>query len=505
MRSALRIIASLGWLAATVFSPQLMAEDLLPDGTFRHSPFEPGASYRYTSGSSDEALRIFPSIQSNCDESGCFGTRIYYVAGRTQSAGSTKWLPAILVLDQDGEPLAGVGANGWLVSPANLDNVNDAAYDPAQGHMYFVGTDYAQAAAVICMDVNTGNLCSGFGIAGGGMTTLRFGDGYNNLGDRILFDEELGLIVSGRAWLAEGGDGDWVGVARLSATTGERLPEFSTDGRRLYSNSPRLVAANGMNVNAMALAPTNDSSGRRHLYIGGNYRRDVDVYDSFDGFVVALSAENGNGIGNFGGPGTAWLTVKNEYPILDNKKDSVTALAVLANSKLAVLGWAERQYGGGSRQRYMMFARFGSDGTRDTGFCSSEWPFGGSNNACIYVGPYAWDAADSRYAGILERPDNRDAIYVFTRRNDQNIQFQTAIQSSASANTDHGTGVYYWQEYPPLSSTFRAAAWDGIGNDRIVMAGSRQRSDSIRWEFTVTRVWDDDTIFGDTFGGPNGD
>ena len=499
MKRALRIIATLGLLSAAAFGTQLMAEDLSVDDTFYHLPGNDGGNYRYSSGSSDEALRIFPSLQSHCNQDGCFTMRLYYVAGRTQSAGSTTWSPAILTLDQDGAPMAGVGANGWLVSTADLDMINDVAYDESQGRMYFVGTDHAKAAAVICIDVATGNLCSGFGAFGGGMQTLRFGDGYNSLGDRILFDPELGLFVSGRAWLTAGGDGDYVGVARLSAATGERLSAFSTDGRRLYTNSPRLITANGMYVNAIALAPTADSSGRRHLYIGGSYRRDVDVYDSFDGFVIALNGENGNGIGNFGGPGTAWLTVKYEDPLDKNMRDNVTALAVLANGKLEVLGWTETDV---PEWRRMMHARFGSDGTPDPEVC---WPPWGDNNACTALGKYGFFSSDSRYAAILERPDNRDVIYVFTYANDINMKSPTAAQSSSSGNTFHAAVFLDWSSNPTRAVISRTAAWDWSGHERIVMAGSRQRSDSTRWEFIATRVWDDDTIFADRFGGPHSD
>ncbi len=503
MRQILSTIAALGLLAASAFVTPVMALDQGRDYTFKDSG---EASYRYASDSSDEALRIFPSMQSYCNEGGCFANGVYYVAGHTRAAGSTKSSPAILTLDYDGNPITGIGENGWLISPAHLDTVDDVAYDPLQGRMYFVGTDYSLGAAVICMNISTGNLCSGFGIGGGGMTAFAFGNGYTSFGDRILFDAELGLLVSGVA-SKDSGDGDWLGVARLSATTGARISAFSSDGRRLYSNSPRPEYGNRMYVNAMALAPGKDSSGRRRLYVGGSYRLNPEIHDSFDGFVLAINGESSNGIGNFGGPGTAWLPVRYEYPYFGNMKDSVTALTVLANGKLAVLGWTEQMFDGDSSlTRTLMFARFESNGTRDSSFCPSS-QFNNVINACDAIQHNYWRTADSRYAAILERPDNRDLIYFYTKASQSNLHSQQVLQSSASAETLHaGTYFYAGAIANGLPARAYGAAWDWIGHSRAVYVGSKKRSDSnSRWEFTVVRVWTDDTIFADTLGGPHSD
>ena len=203
-------------------------------------------------------------------------------AGYVREAGETRQKPAILVLRDDGTPNTGVGMNGWIVSDALLNQINDVTYDTANHRMYFVGTRNLSSTVsmftVVCMDINLVRGCPGFGLLGSGVKQgLYESADYKSTGERIVYDADLGLLVTGIASRVP--DGEWLGVARLDATTGDPINEFDGHGSRVYSYQTRM-AGNLIRPYAMALSAVPAADGKRHLYLGGEYRANYDVHDS---------------------------------------------------------------------------------------------------------------------------------------------------------------------------------------------------------------------------------
>lgn len=449
-------------------------------------------AYHYTADSFQEALGIFPFNDLVC-VIGCTLSQGYLVAGRLREAGESRYRPAILTLDDDGIPDASVGVNGWVVAPALLNSINDVAYDSANRRMYFVGTRFVASTfnvfTVVCVDVDQGNACAGFGLLGSGVVQRQYESAdYSSSGERIVFDPDLGLIVTGIAAKTSDGDGEWLGVARLDAATGDFINAFSSDGSRIYSYQPRMFS-NSIRPYAMALSPVPAADGKRHLYIGGEYRSNADVHDSFLGFVTAINPLNGNGIGNFGGDNTAWHQIRGYW----GTQTAVLAMNVQANGKLTILGRTEYDYAG-IFQRRPLFVRLQANGVPDDNFCSTS----GVAIGCTEVGGQTWTVSTHNHGAIVERPDNRDLVFFFP----DNAHM---LQVSANATVRRsGNSMMLYNQAITAAYPY-AAAWDWSGTDRMVFAGSYFNSDTGLREFAVARTMTDDTIFADTFGGVHSD
>jgi len=432
--------------------------------------------------------------------------RGYYLTGVRKRYDTGLYDALIGKIKLDGTPDTTFGASGWqAITIPPITSINDAAFDEATGSMYFVGSlaagGNAEDFAVRCRNIDTGNPCDGVG----SLASIAFDLGGSNrdVAQRVIFEPGSGstppyLYVAG---FVDSGTGWRIGVVKLNAATGERVTAFGTDGKRVYMPPAGVQTGSDVNVFSMALAPATAPGGSR-LYLAGNVKTSADGVD-YDGYVVALSPANGNGVAGFG----PWQSIAYELDNPGKRKDSVTAITVQRNGKLALAGWSYLLVEPDQR---MILGRLNTDGSKDLGFCANEGvcPRGTAS------GPIDEPTA------IVQRPDNGDLVVALKRNHTSGDHHPTqwVLQYGASGNLLHaqqtldfaaGTGQAQWSRPAGIALDTTPEVFDSVNAKRnLVVAGTRKWAtvDALRnFDLTLTRLLENDSIFADDFGGASSD
>jgi hypothetical protein len=470
------LIVCAGLLASSLS----VATDLDLDASFGNNG---SAIYDFnnSTGVQDVGMRSFYRCELYNAQGFCIGPQ-YYVAGRHYNGFS--WDATVAKTDYHGTLVAGFGTGGQLTVPTSIHQINDVAFAPGAGKLYFLGEIYdpilpLHEFVVFCLDVSTGAGCTGFAAAGDmpGFRYVDFGS-HNSYGARALFDPAGFLFVAGKTGAP---NGYVMAVAKLNASNGEL---DSTFGRPTYDIISDLTSGKDVNVAAMAL-------GNGRLYLGGDYKRAAGDYD---GFVYSFGANNG-----------AFTQEQDIAYESDNpgapRDDVVTAVTVLANGKIAVAGYSDTAAAG---QRALLLAKMDAGLFFDLGFCGA-----GLCVKNVQTGLTGW--RDTIPSAIAERPDNRDLVigmqaitpadsFPFTPS-----QKQIVHQYSASGWTLHAQReLAFIDSSGPYATQFSAGMT--VDNDSVELVGSRLWSTSNGdVDITVTRLLANDSIFASQFGGPAGD
>jgi hypothetical protein len=359
----------------------------------------------------------------------------------------------------------------------------------------------AENFAVRCRNIDTGNPCDGVG----SLASIAFDLGGSNrdVAQRVIFEPGNGatppyLYVAG---FVDSGTGRRIGVVKLNATTGARVTAFGTDGKRVYMPPAGVQTDSDVNVFAMALAPATAPGGSR-LYLAGNVKTSADGVD-YDGYVVALNPANGNGVAGFG----PWQSIAYELDNPGKRKDSVTAITVQRNGKLALAGWSDLLVAPDQR---MILGRLNTDGSKDLGFCANEGvcPRGTAS------GPIDEPTA------IVQRPDNGDLVVALKRNHASGDHHPTqwVLQYGASGNLLHAqrtldfaasTGQAQWSRPAGIALDTTPELFDADNAKRnVVVAGTRKWAETgalRNFDPTLSRLLENDSIFADDFGGAHGD
>lgn len=425
-------------------------------------------------------LRLFPRP----------GNAGYYVLGK-HGTGAGTWEAVVVVTDSQGL------ATRTLYVPTPMFRLDDATFDSANGRFYFVGgarqSGHADSDfAVTCVDIDTtpaGGPCAGFGTGGTAFIAFNRGGNNDDVARRVISRPNLGVLVTG--WAKDGTDRYVFAATSLLRASGGLVTRFGTNGRFTHDMDS---LRDNLDVNVFDIALSNDPDASARLYIAGNYSRDV-ARRNYDGVVLALNAWNGVLDSSFGPGGHGsiqiWLDLGDPAT---NMSDAVTALAVLANGKLAVAGWSVDQAG----LDRLMLARIRENGLIDinSGFCGNE-----GKCTPFTSGRSFWPAA------IAERPGNRDLIIAAENPNNPGVNdetWQMVFQFSRDGSYRHAATHHSTHMSGQLEYTVPAAL--RVTNEDAMIVGTR-RYDATTADYDVLlwRLRANDTIFADMFGGAHAD
>lgn len=350
-----------------------------------------------------------------------------------------------------------------------LSRIADAVMDPVTGKFYFVGTtfnavlpDPSDDFGVTCVDITIppdGGPCAGFGVNGTARIAFDLGGVNSDVPSRVVVRPSIGLLVAG---VVSDGDKQSLAIASLYRATGAMYAPFGTNGRfvkALNASSPE----SGLRVSAMGLS--NDPDEQTRLYVAGTYSIDDTGIDC-DGYVVALKAMTG--VPEVGFDGDGIRSVVPDGPGICSAPrcdfNEVTALAVQANGKLALAGFAYQD--GIVAQPWV--GRLNHDGSFDTGFYFSGIRWSGSN----------WPGHGGIYpVAIAERPDTRDLVvahtHVVSNAADAPIH-QLLVQWPANGSALRASASF---EFPAQSGFTPSSSPSGL----LVDAGSAMMVGARAW------------------------
>jgi hypothetical protein len=379
-------------------------------------------------------------------------------------------------------------ASGRITVPTTLVEAQDVAFD-GDHRLYFTGQSdlvlFGKAFATYCLDIDTGTACTGF--ASGSVTGYNYtifdvpGGTPNSIARRVVYDPTGYLFVGGESNMLIGKQ---LALTKINATTGQNVTSFGVNGNVTY----QVLASIDQNVAAMVRrAP--DGPGLDLLYVGGAFQRSTSDYD---GYISAINPASG----------AIQSTVAAFYED-DNtgfKKDSVNAISVLANGKLAFVGSSDTDHVGVPSLLLGRINSLAAGLSYDTSFCGSgrcAWSNFGLLGSFANAAPIA----------IAERPGNRDLV-ISMQGNSFAIGTPQVIRvEQYSAN---GT-MYRIGKEISVQGNGTNTTWAGPGlevDDKYVtVTGTRLWGPTIKddVDFVVARLQANDSIFADRFGGPHGD
>ena len=442
--------------------------DLVPDLGFNES------GQRYyplddDNGQEEWAFRVFPRAGGG-----------WWLAGNHWNASSGAWDAGLVQVAANSDDVS----KYTIATPMNL--LNDVAFDATANKLYFAGSTTLAGhsdtyMAVTCIDVGTTPpvKCSGFGTDGTAFVAFDIASGKNDGAWRVLVRPNLGVLLVG--WAQNGASGNAIAAAALSGDDGGLIARFGNNGKYWID------FADNDNIHAIALSDDADTEAR--LYIAGSYEVPSDP-GRIAGFALALNAWTGQPDAGFGSAGRVTLAPRLR-PVGSN--DGASALAVLADGKLAWSGWSLD----GAGNRRLVVGRLNVDGSPDNSFHHLGWvaPVGA---------PPAGQLQHARPTDMAERPGNHDLV----------IAFEVAFDGTSPNAGEHRQFAY---EYDADVRTPRGAAWatwdySGSGgpwatpsgllvtHDAVMMAGTqRYNVDTGDLDYTLLRLIRADTIFADGF------
>ncbi len=451
-------------------------------------------------GSYDVGMRSFK--ECNKAQGVCAFPLAYhhYVAG-IHNHGSTQDA-AITLISDAGVPIASFGTAGKLTVPTSMSAINDVAFDPGTDRLYFVGAQRLFSTTslefgVFCLDLPARAPCGNFGNVGNGTQLVVFDLGGSNedVATRVLFDPQGYLYVAG---YADATNGSQVAVTKLSAANGAPIAQFAGSGHAgfVLGNRP---TGQAVSVSGMALMPASfQGIALDKLYVVGSYKTS---FDDNDGYVLALDAENGTYVN------ARTIAYESDNPFLNpHGNDSVTAITVLANGKLAVAGYSDTTT---LNQPALLMARMQANSSLalDTGFCGS--------GICVeQVGDGTLGWRNTYPIAIAERPNTRDLVVGmqatvaqidFVTSQIYHVQKQVVQQYAANGGTLHAEAQI---QFPAADATTLVVRSSGmnVSNSSVELVGWRAFTSSpSNLDFTMSRMLANDTIFADQFGGAHSD
>ena len=452
----------------------------------------------------EDGLRVFPWITTSVIPGSppiiVSGQSGYYIVGKQKSSAGDQWRAWITRVNMGGARDVTFGTDGWIFGGAQ-DDVVDAVIvgDKAYVLSNIWGDTVTPIVRVACIDLTTptGNNCfssvfSGlisFGVSASGTRVRAYGQ-------RLAYDSRYGLFVAARVVNIHGGQE--LGVARLDAEDGSLVTGFRDDG---FYVGPGAAGDVDIQANDMVITPNGTNSTPR-VYVAGKQRRDAT--DS-DGFIVAFNPDNGLFK-------TGWFWNNAHYEE-DNSgggflNDSITAITVLRNGKLAFAGWSET---GEVGLRPMIMGRFNIDGSYDESFC--EGNPGKGVRACMVehnIDEFYWP--DSQPVALMEREQNRDLVVALRSKNNGVMPPTNVLtrleQYGANGNKLHASINLDYTTGSPWSRPF--GMWMGragtfqFGEERVAVIGTRL-STGTDFDAVVTHLKATDSIFADRFGGAHAD
>ena len=413
----------------------------------------------------------------------------WYVLGK-HGTGTGTWEAVVVVAAPNGT------AQTIHYVPTPMFRLDDATYDSANGHFYFVGgakqAGHADSDfAVTCVDLGNGpngGVCDGFGTGGTAYVAFNRGGNNDDVARRVISRPNLGVLVAG--WAKDGTDRYVFAATSLLRASGGLVTRFGSNGR--FATDLGSIRDN-LDVNVFDMALSDDADAQARLYIAGNYSRDA-ARRNYDGVVLGLNAWNGV-LDNWGPGGNGfsqvWLDLGD--PAVD-ASDAVTAVSALANGKLALAGWSKDQAG----LNRMMLARLRQDGVLDinSGFCGNDGkcaPFGSGRSF--------WPAA------IAERSDTRDLVIAAENPNQPGVNdetWQMVFQFTRDGAYHDAITLHSMHDAGTLEYTVPAALL--VSRDATMIVGTRRFTPvGNDYDAALTRLLHNDTIFADTFGGAHGD
>lgn len=241
------------------------------------------------------------------------------VGGPAVRVRSAKWTSQI-----DGATFGPQGLPGPTVSPTQV---------------YFIGTVRHGTSdmnmVVICLDTRySDKLCPGwptrvddeapYDTVSASEVPFDLSPEAQDVGRVIEYVDQAGAIFGAGQVLGAGTNGGAVGVFKMKVSDGSLDAGFGTGGKKVF------YLGNGKaTVNASSSGWR--SPGHGQFVVGGSYQPGSDLADR-DGYVLAIDTNTGEDFLR-----QVWFEADNA----GDKKDEVTALAVLKTGKVAFAGWSE--------------------------------------------------------------------------------------------------------------------------------------------------------------------
>ncbi len=511
--------------------------DLAPDGSVAphdlslDTDFDPTGSISYwppgATGwtTTDDGLRVFPWVGTitlpGPPPISYTGHKGYYIVGKQKSSSGTQWRGWIARVSLAGGLDTTFGTNGWIYT-IGQDDIVDATIVGAKAYLLtniWSTTAAPPATRINCIDLATPTGSDCFPALAGVQTwdASTAGPRTAAYGQRLVHDSRYGLFVAAR--IINSTRGQEVGIARVNADTGALVAEFRDGGYNI--GLPTWAGPTGqvdVQVNDLVVTPTDYPGGTR-LYVAGQARRTT---TDWDGFILGLGPTNGTT-----GSGWNWND-KSIYYERDNtgdKQDSVTALAVLRNGKIAFAGWSETD---DATVRPMIMGSLKANGDSDASFCDGNANQG--ETSCLVNPPYSSGSPlfidykpFSLPVALAERRQNRDLVVAQRFQNNggspvipDDHRVRTLVQQfSANGNRIHaertidipGSGSSLWSR--PFSMWMGGTGlWSstegGLGEELITIVGTRLWSGN-DYDATLSQLRATDSIFADAFGGKYSD
>ena len=463
--------------------------------------------------STEDGLRVFPWVAALTLPGGVqVPTHAgYYLIGKQKNSAGDSWRGFITRVSLAGETDTGFGTNGWIFT-IGQDDIVDAAVAGDRAYILsniWSGTGAPAVTRVICIDLTTPNGSSCFPALGGvqtwGATTA--GPRTAAYGQRLVHDSRYGLFVAARVMSSD--HGQQFGIARISADTGALNTGFGDGGYRIDLPTWNTAGTGSeIRINDLAVVPSGYPGGER-LYIAGQLK--INATDH-DGVILGISPTSGETAA-----GWDWHSY---YYELDNtvyRKDSVTAITVLRNGKVAFAGWSETD---NAEVTPMMLGRIDIDGDYDTTFCAGNPDRG--NRGCRMDLPGPYYAPVSLPVAIAERRQNRDLVVAERFQNNEEHNgdyhiFQAVRQFGASGNLLHARQALDYSANPGITLWSRpfgmwlggSGMWNttsntGLGAEVIAVVGTRLWNGP-DFDATISHLVATDSLFADTFGGNTSD
>lgn len=387
--------------------------------------------------------------------------------------------------------------SGKLTLQTTLTEAQDVAFD-GNRRLYFTGQSslflFGNAFTTFCFDIDTGAACAGFAsgsTVGYSYTVFDAPDGdagrLGSIAHRIVFDPAGYLFIGGESNLSVGMQ---LALTKIDAITGQAVASFGTNGNATY----QIEFGDTIDQTLMTMARRPAATpGPDLLYIGGTYKRAFNG-DS-EGYISAISPTTG-------------VVQATQYVYYEDdntgyKKDSVNAITVLANGKIAFAGSSDTDFLNVpatlvGRLDWTANAYFLYDPSFcGTGLCvrSNHSSFGSNFSNAIPV-------------AIGERPGNRDLVIstqgnLFAIGSPQVIHIE---QYGANGSTYHA-GNYIAVTGTGSNDTTWAGPGLDVSDEFVTVTGTRLWGPTIDddVDFVVGQLKANDSIFADQFGGPHSD
>ncbi len=386
--------------------------------------------------------------------------------------------------------------SGKLTLQTTLTEAQDVAFDGTH-RLYFTGQSslflFGNAFTTFCFDIDTGAACAGF--ASGSTVGYSYtvfdapGGDTSRLGSiahRIVYDPGGYLFIGGESNLSVGMQ---LALTKINAVTGQAVASFGTNGNATY----QIEFGDTIDQTLMTMARRPAATpGPDLLYIGGTYKRALN--GDYEGYISAISATTG-------------VVQATQYIYYEDdntgyKKDSVNAITVLANGKIAFAGSSDTDLLNVPATLVGRLNSLAGGLEYDPSFCgtglcvrSNHSSFGSNFSNAIPI-------------AIGERPGNRDLVIstqgnLFAIGSPQVIRIE---QYGASGNTYHA-GNYVAVTGTGSNDTTWAGPGLDVSDEFVTVTGTRLWGPTIDddVDFVVGQLKANDSIFADQFGGPHSD